>query len=296
MKIDISIIILTYNVKNLLKECIASLKSNKNIEIIVIDNGNDDTYKLFKEKNKIKYIKNKENVGFSKGNNQGLKIAKGKYILILNPDTKLEKDTLGILYTYMEKKPKVGIATCKILLPNGKLDLACKRRFPTIKNSIGKIFHMDKISKTFSGYNMNDIPDDKEAHIDVCTGAFMFIRREVLFGNKKKEGIGFFDEDFWAMGEDIDLCYRTKLAGWQIKYYPKTNTMHYKGASGGLKKSSKKFSKADINIKRRWAKAYSDSMILFYKKYYKNKHSIITNIIVYYTMKLLYIIKYISIR
>ena len=108
MKIDISIIILTYNVKNLLKECIASLKSNKNIEIIVIDNGNDDTYKLFKEKNKIKYIKNKENVGFSKGNNQGLKIAKGKYILILNPDTKLEKDTLGILYTYMEKKPKVG--------------------------------------------------------------------------------------------------------------------------------------------------------------------------------------------
>lgn len=296
MKYDISVIILTYNVKILLKECIESITSKKNVEIIVVDNGNDDTYKLFKRNKSIKYIKNKENIGFSKGNNQGIKISKGKYILILNPDTKLEKDTLDKLYDYMDKNQNVGIATCKVLLPNGKLDTACKRRFPTIKNSIGKIFYLEKVFKSFSGYNMTDIPDDKETQIDVCTGAFMFTRREALFGNKKRKGVGFFDENFWAMGEDIDLCYRTKLAGWEIRYFPKTEILHYKGASGGLKSTSKKFTKADISVKRRWARAYTESMILFYKKYYKDKHSIITNMLVYYTMKILYIIKYISIR
>lgn len=296
MNIDISVVILTYNVKSLLQDCIKSIIGHKNLEIIVIDNGNDSTYKLFQNNKNIKYIKNKENIGFSKGNNQGIKIAKGKYILILNPDTKLEKDTIDIMYEYMKKNPHIGMSTCKVLLPDGKIDLACKRRFPTLKNSIGKIFHLDKIFKSMSGYNMTDIPDHKETKIDVCTGAFMFTRREVFFGNKKVKGIGFFDEDFWAMGEDIDLCYRTKLAGWEIYYNPTTKILHYKGASGGLKNSSKKYTKADIKIKRRWAKAYSDSMLLFYKKYYKKNHSVLTNLLVHITMKLLYALKYISIR
>ena len=297
--LDLSIIIVTYNVKFLLSELINGLDeiiktSNLNIEIIIIDNGSDDTYKIFgsqfnplktKHSKYIKYIKNEDNVGFSKANNQGYKLSTGKYILVLNPDTKLSKDTCDVMYTYMEKHKEIALSTCKVLLPDGTLDKACMRQFPSIKNSLGKLFYLYKISPIFRGYNI-DSPIDKETEIDSCTGAFMFIRRTSIKESSFKEGL--FDEAFWAMGEDIDLCYRLKKRGFRIMYYPKTSIIHYKGASGGIKESSRKYTKADNKTKKKWIMAGYKSMWIFYKKHYFKNHNFVINYIVFLGIQTLY--------
>ncbi|MHB8362606.1 MAG: glycosyltransferase family 2 protein [Patescibacteria group bacterium] len=304
--LDLSIIIVTYNVKNLLSDLINGLNriiknSTLKIEVIIIDNGSDDTYKIFQDKSKtslskaslvrtssskyIKYIKNKDNVGFSKANNQGYKLSTGKYILVLNPDTKLSKDTCDVMYAYMEKHKDIALSTCKVLLPDGTLDKACMRQFPSIKNSLGKLFYLSKISPIFRGYNI-DSPIDKETEIDSCTGAFMFIRRTSI--EKSLHGSGLFDETFWAMGEDIDLCYRLKKDGGRIMYYPKTSIIHYKGASGGIKESSRKYTKADNKTKKKWIMAGYKSMWIFYKKHYFKNHNFIINYIVFLGIQTLY--------
>ena len=292
-KMSLSIIIVTYNVKALLQECLRSINSKLNIEIIIIDNGDDDTYKIFKKNKKYIYIKNKENVGFGKANNQGFKIAKGKYILLLNPDTKLEKDTLDIMYNYMEKHKNVGMSTCKLLLPDGSLDKAARRSIPNIKTSIGKFFYLSKISRRFSGYNIDE-DIDKETKTEAISGAFMFIRRSVIYKDKTHKSVGVFDERFWAMGEDLDLCKRVKDRGWEIMYYPKTSTLHYKGASGGIKKSSQDKTNANINTKKRWIREYYNAMELFYNKYYRKKNNLLTNFITILTIKTLYLLRLIK--
>ncbi len=301
--IDLSIIIVTYNVKNLLSDLIRELgkiiKTTKlKIEVIVIDNGNDDTYKIF-EKNHQPiiphsiYIKNEDNVGFSKANNQGYRLSKGTYILVLNPDTKLSLDTCDIMYNYMEKHKDVALSTCKVLLPDGTLDKACMRQFPSIKNSLGKLFHLSKISPIFRGYNI-DSPTNKEIEIDSCTGAFMYIRRssiEKLNADNKDSNLlktSLFDETFWAMGEDIDLCLRLKKMDFRIMYYPETSILHYKGASGGIKESSRKYTKADRKTKERWIMAGYKSMWIFYRKHYFKNHNFIVNFVVFLGIKTLY--------
>ncbi len=292
-KKNLTIIIVTYNVKSLLEELLESIhKSNDklNKEIFVVDNGNDDTYKLFQNSKKYIYIKNKDNLGFSKANNIAYRRAKGKYILILNPDTRVQKDTIDKMYSFMENNKDIVISTCKLLLPSGDLDPSCKRNFPTIKNSMGKIFHLSKISSKFDGYNIS-VGEDTQMDIDACSGAFMFIRKDKVEDKKS-----LFDESFWAMGEDLDLCLRIKESGGRIVYYPETSVLHYKGASGGIKDTSQKYTKADINVKKRWIRAYRDAMKIFYSKHYKKNHNFITNILVNLGIEVDYIIKIIKLR
>ncbi len=289
-KIDLSIIIVTYNVKKLLIDCLKSIDKNKDIltkEIFIVDNGNDDTYKIFENNKEYIYIKSKSNIGFSKANNIALKQAKGEYILILNPDTKLKKDTLFTMYKFMEDNKDIGLSTCPLYLPDKSLDKACRRHFPTIKSAFGKIFKFSSISSKFRGYNI-EIDNDLQTEIDACSGAFMFIRTTVFKGDRKHRKVAFFDEAFWAMGEDLDLCYRIKKSQWRITFYPKTSILHYKGASGGLKKSSSKLSSADMKTKKRWIKAYSDAMYIFYKKHYLKKHTQFINFLVILGIKIYY--------
>ncbi|MCL4393103.1 glycosyltransferase family 2 protein [Patescibacteria group bacterium] len=292
--ISVSVIIVTFNVLELLKECLESITSkNLKLEIIVIDNGNDDTYQFFKNKKQYTYIKNKENIGFAKANNIGFKIAKGKYILVLNPDTKLKKNTIDTMFNFMEENLNVGMSTCKLLLPDGSLDRSCRRSIPNIKNSIGKFFYLSKIFPQFSGYNIRE-NINKTIEVEAISGAFMFIRSKALYGDSTHKKIGFFDEIFWAMGEDLDLCKRFQIAKWKIIYYPKTTTLHYKGASGGIKKSSKDKTNADSKTKKRWIKAYFNAMELFYEKYYRERNSVITNYITIITIRLLLILRMIK--
>lgn len=232
-KIDISIVIVSYNVKDLLKNCIDSIfKSNTNLkyEVIVVDNDSKDSTidnlsPLFPE---VNFIQTGDNLGFSKANNIGFEESKGDYILILNPDTILALNTLQVMFYYMQSNPKTGAAGCKILNEDGSFQLACRRGFPTPWNSFCKLFGLQSLFpniKLFSGYNLTYLSIDETYPVDVLIGAFIFCRKEVI---DQTDG---FDEDFFMYGEDIDLCKRIKDNGWEIDYVNTTTTVHLKGES-----------------------------------------------------------------
>ncbi len=272
--IDISVVIVSYNTKELLYNCLKSVTTaanGLNLEIFIVDNNSHDGTANFIKKNfpNIKLIANKKNLGFSKANNLALKIAKGKYVLILNPDTVLEKNTLLQMKKFMDENQQTAMATCTVELANGQLDRDARRRFPTPWRSFCHFSHLSKIFKNvnfFSEYYMDDLPADQEHEVDACAGAFMFTRLSVL----KK--VGFFDEDFFFYGEDLDLCYRFKQNGYKITYTPITKIIHYKGASSGIKKHSEHLSKITRDSKIIAIKESTRAMELFYKKHYMDKY------------------------
>lgn len=286
---DISIIIVSYNTKELLADCLDSIStSSKNIkcEIFVVDNDSHDNTAEFIKKNYpwVKLIENKQNLGFSKANNLAIKKAVGKYVLILNPDTKLMQDTLILMKHFMDKSTSdVGIATCRVELASGRLDKDCRRLFPTPQRSFVHFTGLSKLfnkSKFFNGYYCGHLPEDKQHEIDACVGAFMFIKKDLL------DKIGFFDEDYFFYGEDLDLCYRFKKAGYKIIYSPITKIIHYKGASSGIKSHSRHLSKASRQSKIKVLNESTRAMSLFYKKHYINSYPKILTYTVLASIKL----------
>jgi O-antigen biosynthesis protein len=230
---DISIVIVNYNTKDFLNKCLISIQNATNdlkVETIVFDNNSSDgSVEYLKPRFlDVQFIPNDENIGFGKANNEAIKLTKGKYILILNPDTILQEDTLQTMYDFMEKNPETGIAGCKLLNPDGTFQPACRRGFPTPWASFSRLFGLQKMfpkSKLFSGYNMTYLSVDETYNVDAISGAFMFCRRDIL------EKTGCFDPDYFMYGEDIDLCYRTKQLGWDITYVHTTSIIHFKGES-----------------------------------------------------------------
>ncbi len=254
---DISIIIVNYNVKDFLLQCLRSVRQatgSLNVETIVVDNNSADgsvesLQPLFPE---VQFIKLEKNVGFAKANNTGFSHACGKYFLILNPDTILGEDTLETMYRYMENNPEVGIAGCKVLNPDGSFQVACRRGFPTPWASFSKLFGLQSLfpnSRLFAGYNQTFRSTDETYYIDALIGAFMFARREVI-GQLKG-----FDGDFFMYGEDLDLCFRASEAGWKTAYVHETSIIHYKGES--TRRSS-------INE----LKHFYEAMVIFSDKHY----------------------------
>lgn len=269
---QLSIIIVSFNTKELLKECLDSVKiSAKNIEsetYVVDNNSSDGSTDLVKDQYEwVNLIENNSNVGFSKANNKALKKAIGDYSLILNPDTKLEKNTLKKMIDFINSDSTIGIATCKVQLPGGKLDHDCRRHFPSPWRAFT---HFSQLSKLFSGskifdqYHMGYISTEEEHEIDSCVGAFMLVRSSAI----KK--VGLFDEDFFFYGEDLDWCWRFKKGGYKIIYTPITKIIHYKGAASGIKPLSAHLSKASVESKKRAVRESTRAMELFYKKHYKN--------------------------
>lgn len=232
-RIDISIIIVNYNVKDYLFQCLKSIKpasSNLDVEVIVVDNNSKDgsveyLKPLFPD---VNFIALNENIGFGRANNKGIERANGRYLLILNPDTILEESTLDVMYEYMENDPKAGVAGCKVLNADGSFQLQCRRGYPTPWASFSKLFGLQKLfpkSKLFAKYNMTYLSENETYYIDAVIGAFMFIRRDAI------EKTGGFDPDFFMYGEDIDLCYRINQAGWKTAYVHTTSIIHFKGES-----------------------------------------------------------------
>jgi len=268
----LSIIIVNFNTAKFLHNCIKSVITNADnldFEIIVIDNASTEKLKIKNEKSKIKFINNQKNVGFAVANNQGIKIAKGDYILLLNPDTLVERETLPQMINFMEENPQVGIATCRVNLTNGKLDDACHRGFPTPGNALCHFSGLGKIfpnSKFFNGYHLGYADLDRIHEIDACAGAFMMIRRQA------GEQVNWLDEDYFWYGEDLDFCYRVKQKGWKIMFMPSVSITHYKGISAGIKKHSQHLTTADRETKRLATKARFEVMRIFYAKHYKNKY------------------------
>ena len=227
----LSIIIVNYNVKFFLEQCINSIKTGSKglkIEIIIVDNNSTDgSVNMIKnEFPKCIVIENKKNVGFSKANNQGIRKSKGKYVLLLNPDTIIEEDTLSKCISFMEKNSEAGSLGVKMIDGNGKFLPESKRSFPSPMVAFYKIFGLSTIfpkSKKFGTYHLKFLDEEEIHEVDVLSGAFLFIRKEVL--NK----IGLLDEDFFMYGEDIDISYRIQKSGFKNYYFPKTKIIHYKG-------------------------------------------------------------------
>ncbi len=270
---DVSIIIVSYNTKELTLKAIESVVNTiKNIsyEVFIVDNASTDGSIEAIEKicNKnIKLICNKENLGFSAANNIAIRKAVGRYILLLNSDTIVKPDAIEMSIKYMDKDKEkaIGALGCKVVLRDGTLDKACKRGFPTPWNSLTYFLKLDKLfpsNKKFGGYHLTYIKDNDIAEVDCVMGAFMLLRKETI------EDVGLLDEAFFMYGEDVDWCYRIKKAGWKIMYYPKAEIIHYKKAS-----SAKKGSKT--------IKEFYKSMHIFYNKNFSDKYNIIIKILVY---------------
>lgn len=273
--IDLSIIIVSYNTSEFLKKCLRSIFESgfdhDRFEVIVVDNASSDNtgFVMKKDFPKVDFIQNKKNVGFSIANNIGLRNATGQYILFLNPDTEVRSQTLQRMVEFMDEYKDIGAATCKVQLSTGELDDAAHRGFPTPWNSFAHFSGLSKLfprSKLFNGYHLGYVDLDKIHEIDACAGAFMMVRRSA------GEQVGWWDEDFFFYGEDLDFCYRLKEKNWKVYYVPDVSILHHKGVSGGIKKHSQHLTTADTETKKRAQKARFEAMRIFYEKHYENKY------------------------
>jgi GT2 family glycosyltransferase len=259
---QLSIIIVNYNVKHFLLQCLQSVKraiSGTNAEVFVVDNASsDNSVLMLKEKFPwVNLIPNTENVGFSCANNQAIKLVKGEYVLLLNPDTLVEEDTFTRCMNFMQQTPDAGALGVKMINGQGEFLPESKRALPVPAVAFYKIFGLSKLfpkSKKFGSYHLTYMDNNQIQQVEVLSGAFMFIRKKVL------DEIGYLDETFFMYGEDIDLSYRITKAGYKNYYLPDTQIIHYKGES--TKEST-------IN----YVVVFYKAMQIFAKKHFTNKKS-----------------------
>lgn len=282
----LSIIIVNYNVKYFLEQCLNSvLKASNKItsEIFVVDNiSTDGSVEMVKTKfPSVQLIENKKNVGFSKANNQAIELAKGEYILLLNPDTVVEEDTFEKCITFMDNHQKAGGLGVKMIDGNGVFLPESKRGLPTPSVSFYKIFGLSALfpsSKKFSKYHLGYLNNNEINEIEILSGAYMWMRKSVL------DEIGYLDESFFMYGEDIDLSYRIIKAGYKNYYFPEAKIIHYKGES--TKKGS-------IN----YVFVFYNAMIIFSKKHFAanaKAFSFFINIAIYLRALLAIIVRFIN--
>ena len=274
-KIDLSIITLSYNTKELLKRCLQSVekaeKDNYQIETIVVDNASSDKSPemVAKEFPQVKLIKSKKNLGYAGGNNLGLERTQGEFILFLNSDTEIDKEALIKMMKFMKGNSRTGASTPKTMLFSGGMDPDCHRGFPIPWASITYFLGLEKLfpkSKLFGQYHQFYLDLNKTHEIDAGFGTFMIVRKKAL------DEVGHWDEQYFFYGEDLDLFYRIKEAGWKIMFYPEVLATHHKGASSGLRKESKEVARPSRETRIRVAKASIKAMEIFYKKFYQNKY------------------------
>jgi len=257
--LKLSVIILNYNVRYFLEQCILSTKlALKSIdsEIIVVDNNSsDDSCQMMKQRfPEITLIENKENVGFSKANNQVVAMAKGEYVCILNPDTAVTEDTFIKTLAKADAIPNVGALGIYLLDGTGNFLPESKRNLPTPKASLLKLLGFTGSSS----YYATQIDRNGSGVVDVLVGAFMILKRNVY------TQVGGFDEDYFMYGEDIDLSYKLTKAGYTNHYFGHANVLHYKGEST---------QKDDVYLDR-----FYGAMRIFYKKHF-NKNVMLNGLV-----------------
>ena len=254
---DLSIVIVNYNVKYFLEQCLNAVYraiKNLDVEIFVVDNNSVDgsNQMILQKFPDVILVANKENLGFSKANNQAIARATGKYVLLLNPDTVIEENTLLTCFRFMEERPGAGSMCVKMIDGKGHFLPESKRSLPTPEVAFYKIFGLSTLfprSKRFAKYHLGHLDKNKTHEIEILPGAFMFIRKEVL------DKTGYLDESFFMYGEDIDLSYRIIKAGYKNYYSPESTIIHYKGES--TKKGS-------LN----YVKTFYNAMIIFARKHF----------------------------
>lgn len=271
----LSIVIVNYNVKYFLEQCLHSVLkacAGLDAEIFVVDNNSvDGSGRMVREKfPEVILIENKENKGFSTANNQAIRKSTGEYVLLLNPDTLVEDDTLRKVVEFMDQNADAGGLGVKMLDGKGKFLPESKRGLPTPGVAFFKVFGFSSLfpkSKLFGTYHLGYLDKEKTHKVDVLAGAFMLLRKSVL------QKTGLLDETFFMYGEDIDLSYRITRAGYSNYYFPGTRIIHYKGES--TKKSS-------LN----YVFLFYNAMIIFAKKHYSSENaryfSLMINFAIYF--------------
>ncbi|MBR2075182.1 MAG: glycosyltransferase [Fibrobacter sp.] len=228
-----SIIIVAYNSCDFLPACLKSVRDaceGVESQIIVLDNGSSEPIlpeikKFFPE---VLWLDSKENLGFGKGCNLAEKQATKPYLFFINPDTIISKNAFHEMLQFMEEHPDAGTVGCRILNEDGSLQWACRRSFPTIVSAVSKTIGLAALfpkNKTLASYNMTYADPDEMTEVDAISGSFFCMRRDLY------EKLGGFDEDFFMYGEDLDLCFRAKVAGCKNYYTPSTTILHFKGQS-----------------------------------------------------------------
>ncbi|MDW8396131.1 MAG: glycosyltransferase family 2 protein [Anaerolineae bacterium] len=262
MTLDLVVVILNYNTRDLLRACLQSLRAQKGIQFVtcVVDNASldgsaDMVAEQFKE---VVLIRNAHNSGFSAGNNLGLRHfgfpeqPAARYALLLNADTLVPPDALHRMVAFADAHPDVGVLGPKLVLPDGSLDLACRRSFPTPEVSFYRLVGLSKLfpkSRRFGRYNLTFLDENQQADVDAVVGACMMLRAEAI------ARVGLLDEQFFMYGEDLDWCLRIKQAGYRVVYYPSVVIHHVKRAA------SRRSRKAQYEFQR--------AMWLFYRKHYR---------------------------
>lgn len=260
--LDLAVIILNYNTRDLLRGCLQSLRNQTGLrfEACVVDNASPDDSAdvVAAEFPEVKLIRSPVNGGYPAGNNLGLRAygfpeaPQARYAMLLNPDTLVPAGALAQMVAFADANPDVGVVGPKLLLMDGSLDKACRRSFPTPEVSFYRLLGLSKLfpkSKRFGRYNMTYLGIDEQAEVDAVVGACMLVRAEAI------QKAGLLDEQFFMYGEDLDWCLRIKQAGYRAVYYPSVTVHHVKRAA------SRQSAKAQFEFQR--------AMWLFYKKHYQ---------------------------
>jgi GT2 family glycosyltransferase len=270
LRMELSVIIVNYNVKHFLEQCLCSVQkaiSGMQAEIIVVDNNSADNSPdyLIPKFSSARFLVNKENKGFAKACNQGLAVSSGKYILFLNPDTIVPEDCFQKCISFLELHEDAGALGIKMLDGSGRFLKESKRAFPSPLTSLYKLFGLSQLfpkSKTFSRYHLGYLNDDENNPVDVLAGAFMMIKKEVL------DKTGSFDETFFMYGEDVDLSYRIQKAGYKNYYFAESSIIHFKGESTR---------KGSMN----YVRMFYSAMSIFVRKHYSGSQAGIFNFLIH---------------
>jgi hypothetical protein len=270
MMTDVSVIIVSYNTKELTLQCLSSVFEQNHVayEVIVVDNASIDNSAAAIKKSypQVSVIENNENMGFAYANNQGIKQANGRYVLLLNSDTVLLSDeTFSKMVNFMNDRLDAGIGGCKITKPNGRLDWPCKRSFQTPAIFFYRSLGLDRLfpkHKSFGKYHLTYLDENETHEVDAIAGAFLMIRRETL------NNIGLLDDNLFMYSEDMDWCLRAKQKNWKVFYYPKVEIIHYKSSSNKKRSPKMMF----------W---WYYSTWYVYKKHNAKKYNFIVNSIVF---------------
>ena len=286
IKPKLSVIILNYNTKELLSDCLNSVKKYMDevpMEVIVSDNSSTDGSPDMIKKNFpwVKYVEG-PNEGFSKGNNRAKGLVQGEMVLFLNPDTVVHKDVFAKTVRYLEEHPKVGAVTCKLVLANGEMDKDIRRRFPTPWVSFQKL-----VLGRSRYYYYEDIPESSTHEVEAIQGAFFLTYKKLL------DKVGWFDERYFFDGEDVDLCFQINKAGYTLVYYPDVYITHLKGVTKGkVKKWRHKLTDAQ---RKKLRLAGVHSMELFYRKNLWKKYPLLFNYFVILGINLFKVIRYVRV-
>lgn len=284
--LDLGIIIVNYNVRDLLRDCLASVYDSRGdfaFDVCVVDNNSQDgsADMVAVEYPQVRLIRS-ENRGYAAGNNLGLQAfgfadggledsSRPRYALLLNPDTVVPPAALADMLAFMETHPQVGVAGPRLVREDGSLDKACRRSFPTPEVALYRFSGLSRLfphDRRFGRYNLTYLPPDLTTEVDSVVGAFMLMRAEAL------AQVGLLDERYFMYAEDLDFCYRVKENGWQVWYNASVTVLHYKGQS-----SRQRSLFANLH--------FYQTMRLFHDKHFKQQTFFLVNWLIYAGVALL---------